>query len=146
MDENAIDIMDFLEYDTPGSILYASSDSEFLESVIRDYLSYELLDDKNKNEIINYLKSCKRKEIINNPNDKVVKSYLVVTKNLEKEDKPPKPIKPETPKPAPPIKIPDEPKLPEKPKQPNPTDDPALDNSMKPNPDGDSVWHQEVKR
>lgn len=71
MDENAIDIMDFLEYDTPGSILYASSDSEFLESVIRDYLSYELLDDKNKNEIINYLKSCKRKEIINNPNDKV---------------------------------------------------------------------------
>ena len=29
MDENAIDIMDFLEYDTPGSILYASSDSEF---------------------------------------------------------------------------------------------------------------------
>lgn len=71
MDENAIDIMDFLEYDTPGSILYASSDSEFLESVIRDYLSYELLDDKNKNEIINYLKSCKRKEIINNPNDKI---------------------------------------------------------------------------
>lgn len=71
MDENAIDIMDFLEYDTPGSILYASSDSEFLESVIRDYLSYELLDYKNKNEIINYLKSCKRKEIINNPNDKV---------------------------------------------------------------------------
>ena len=71
MDENAIDIMDFLEYDTPGSILYASSDSEFLESVIRDYLSYELLDDKNKNEIINYLKSCKRKEIINNPTDKV---------------------------------------------------------------------------
>jgi len=59
MDENAIDIMDFLEYDTPGSILYASSDSEFLESVIRDYLSYELLDDK------------KRKEIINNPNDKI---------------------------------------------------------------------------
>ena len=71
MDENAIDIMDFLEYDTPGSILYASSDSEFLESVIRDYLSYELLDYKNKNEIINYLKSCKRKEIINNPNDKI---------------------------------------------------------------------------
>lgn len=71
MDENAIYIMDFLEYDTPGSILYASSDSEFLESVIRDYLSYELLDDKNKNEIINYLKSCKRKEIINNPNDKI---------------------------------------------------------------------------
>lgn len=71
MDENEIDIMDFLEYDTPGSILYASSDSEFLESVIRDYLSYELLDDKNKNEIINYLKSCKRKEIINNPNDKI---------------------------------------------------------------------------
>lgn len=71
MDENAIDIMDFLEYDTPGSILYASSDSEFLESVIRDYLSYELLDDKNKNEIINYLKSFKRKEIINNPNDKI---------------------------------------------------------------------------
>ena len=71
MDENAIDIMDFLEYDTPGSILYASSDSEFLESVIRDYLSYELLDDKNKNEIINYLKLCKRKEIINNPNDKI---------------------------------------------------------------------------
>ena len=71
MDENAIDIMDFLEYDTPGSILYASSDSEFLESVIRDYLSYELLDDKNKNEIINYLKSCKRKEVINNPNDKI---------------------------------------------------------------------------
>lgn len=71
MDENAIDIMDFLEYDTPGSILYASSDSEFLESVIRDYLSYELLDDKNKNEIINYLKSCKRKETINNPNDKI---------------------------------------------------------------------------
>lgn len=71
MDENAIDIMGFLEYDTPGSILYASSDSEFLESVIRDYLSYELLDDKNKNEIINYLKSCKRKEIINNPNDKI---------------------------------------------------------------------------
>lgn len=71
MDENAIDIMDFLEYDTPGSILYASSDSEFLESVIRDYLSYELLDDKNKNEIINYLKSCKKKEIINNPNDKI---------------------------------------------------------------------------
>ena len=71
MDENAIDIMDFLEYDTPGSILYASSDSEFLDSVIRDYLSYELLDDKNKNEIINYLKSCKRKEIINNPNDKI---------------------------------------------------------------------------
>lgn len=71
MVENAIDIMDFLEYDTPGSILYASSDSEFLESVIRDYLSYELLDDKNKNEIINYLKSCKRKEIINNPNDKI---------------------------------------------------------------------------
>lgn len=71
MDENAIDIMDYLEYDTPGSILYASSDSEFLESVIRDYLSYELLDDKNKNEIINYLKSCKRKEIINNPNDKI---------------------------------------------------------------------------
>ena len=30
MDENAIDIMDFLEYDTPGSMLYASSDSEFL--------------------------------------------------------------------------------------------------------------------
>lgn len=71
MDENAIDIMDYLEYDTPGSILYASSDSEFLESVIRDYLSYELLDDKNKNEIINYLKSCKRKETINNPNDKI---------------------------------------------------------------------------
>ncbi|MFR5756232.1 MAG: hypothetical protein ACLUD7_02145 [Lachnospiraceae bacterium] len=71
MDENAIDIMDFLEYDTPGSILYASSDSEFLESVIRDYLFYELLDDKNKNEIINYLKSCKRKEVINNPNDKI---------------------------------------------------------------------------
>lgn len=71
MDENAIDIMEYLEYDTPGSILYASSDSEFLESVIRDYLSYELLDDKNKNEIINYLKSCKRKETINNPNDKI---------------------------------------------------------------------------
>lgn len=71
MDENAIDIMNFLEYDTPGSILYASSDSEFLESVIRDYLSYELLDDKKKNEIINYLKSYKRKEIINNPNDKI---------------------------------------------------------------------------
>ena len=82
----------------------------------------------------------------NNPNDKVVKSYLVVTKNLEKEDKPPKPIKPETPKPAPPVKIPEEPKVPEKPKQPNSPDDPALDNSMKPNPDGDSVWHQEVKR
>ena len=82
----------------------------------------------------------------NNPNDKVVKSYLVVTKNLEKEDKPPKPIKPEKPKPAPPVKIPEEPKLPEKPKQPNSPDDPALDTSMKPNPDGDSVWHQEVKR
>ena len=82
----------------------------------------------------------------NNPNDKVVKSYLVVTKNLEKEDKPPKPIKPETPKPAPPVKIPEEPKLPEKPKQPNSPDNPSLDNSMKPNPDGDSVWHQEVKR
>ena len=82
----------------------------------------------------------------NNPNDNVVKSYLVVTKNLEKEDKPPKPIKPEKPKPAPPVKIPEEPKVPEKPKQPNSPDDPALDNSMKPNPDGDSEWHQEVKR
>ena len=86
MDENAIDIMDFLEYDTPGSILYASSDSEFLESVIRDYLSYELLDDKNKNEIINYLKSCKRKEIINNPNDKVRDMLKNNFKNINVHD------------------------------------------------------------
>lgn len=86
MDENAIDIMDFLEYDTPGSILYASSDSEFLESVIRDYLSYELLDDKNKNEIINYLKSCKRKEIINNPNDKIRDMLKNNFKNINVHD------------------------------------------------------------
>lgn len=86
MDENAIDIMDFLEYDTPGSILYASSDSEFLESVIRDYLSYELLDDKNKNEIINYLKSCKRKEIINNPNDKIRDMLKNNFKNINNYD------------------------------------------------------------
>lgn len=86
MDENAIDIMDFLEYDTPGSILYASSDSEFLESVIRDYLSYELLDYKNKNEIINYLKSCKRKEIINNPNDKVRDMLKNNFKNINVHD------------------------------------------------------------
>ena len=87
----------------------------------------------------------------NNPNDKVVKSYLVVTKNLEKELESIKPIKPETPiKPPVPIK-PDIPKgsapvLPETPKQPISLDDLSLGNSMKPNPDGDSVWHQEVKR
>ena len=89
----------------------------------------------------------------NNPNDKVVKSYLVVTKNLEKDDKPPKPIKPETPiKPPVPIK-PEIPKgsapveqIPEIPKQPISLDDPSLGNSMKQNPDGDSEWHQEVKR
>lgn len=73
MDENASDIMDYLEYDTPGSILYASSDSEFLEPVIRDYLSYELLDNKKKNEIINYLNSKpnKREDLVNNPNHKI---------------------------------------------------------------------------
>ena len=90
----------------------------------------------------------------NNPNDKVVKSYLVVTKNLEKELESIKPIKPETPiKPPVPIKpeipkgsAPVIPKLPETPKQPISLDDPSLGNSMKQNPDGDSEWHQEVKR
>ena len=102
----------------------------------------------------------------NNPNDKVVKSYLVVTKKLEKEDNSPAVIKPETPinpptiiKPETPIKPPVPikpeipkgsapviPKLPETPKQPISLDDPSLGNSMKQNPDGDSEWHQEVKR
>lgn len=73
MDENALKIMDSLEDDTPGAILYASSDSEFLEPIIRDYLSYELLDNKKKNEIINYLNSKpnKREDLVNNPNDKI---------------------------------------------------------------------------
>lgn len=73
MDENASDIMELLENDTTGAILYASSDSEFLEPVIRDYLSYELLDNKKKNEIINYLNSKpnKREDLVNNPNDKI---------------------------------------------------------------------------
>ena len=39
---------------------------------------------KNKNEIINYLKSCKRKEIINNPNDKIRDMLKNVVKVLEK--------------------------------------------------------------
>ena len=78
----------------------------------------------------------------NNPNDKVVKSYLVVTKNLEKEDNSPAVIKPEIPKGSAPVI----PKLPETPKQPISLDDPSLGNSMKQNPDGDSEWHQEVKR
>ena len=122
----------------------------------------------------------------NNPNDNVVKSYLVVTKKLEKEDnspavikpetpikpptiikpetpikpptiikpetpiKPPVPIKPEIPKGSAPV-LPEIPKgsapvLPETPKQPISLDDPSLGNSMKQNPDGDSEWHQEVKR
>lgn len=73
MDENALDIMDSLEDDTPGAILYASSDSKFLEPVVRDYLSYELLDNTKKNEIINYLnsKSSKRENLVNSPNDKI---------------------------------------------------------------------------
>ena len=73
MDENALKIMDSLEDDTPGAILYASSDSEFLEPVVRDYLSYELLDNTKKNEIINYLnsKSSKRENLVNSPNDKI---------------------------------------------------------------------------
>lgn len=113
----------------------------------------------------------------NNPNDKVVKSYLVVTKNLEKELESIKPIKPETPKNPPTETIPETPikppiiikpetpikppvpikpeipkgsapveQIPETPKQPISLDDPSLGNSMKQNPDGDSEWHQEVKR
>ena len=78
----------------------------------------------------------------NNPNDKVSKSYLIVTKNLERKDKPSTPIKPEIPKGSAPVI----PKLPETPKQPISPDDPSLGNSMKQNPDGDSEWHQEVKR
>lgn len=72
MDENATDIMEMLEDDIEGAILYASSDSEFLEPIIRDYLTYELLDNDKKNKIINFLKGLNKKEkIINNPNDKV---------------------------------------------------------------------------
>ena len=77
----------------------------------------------------------------NNPNDKVVKSYLVVTKKLEKEDNSPAVIKPEIPKGSAPVE-----QIPETPKQPISLDDPSLGNSMKQNPDGDSEWHQEVKR
>lgn len=73
MDENALEIMELLENDTTGAILYASSDSKFLEPIVRDYLSYELLNNIKKNEIINYLNSklSKREDLVNNPNDKI---------------------------------------------------------------------------
>ncbi len=81
MDENALDIMELLENDITGSILYASSDSEFLEPIIRDYLSYELLNNEKKNKIINYLnnESNKREDLVYNPNDRmrsVLKTYF----------------------------------------------------------------------
>lgn len=73
MDENSLEIMELLENDTTGVILYASSDSKFLEPIVRDYLSYELLNNIKKNEIINYLNSklSKREDLVNNPNDKI---------------------------------------------------------------------------
>lgn len=84
MDENASYIMELLENDTAGAILYASSDSKFLEPVIRDYLSYELLDNKKKNEIINYLSSKpnKREDLVNNPNDKIRSMLKKCFKNI----------------------------------------------------------------
>ncbi len=73
MDENARDIMIALEDDIDGSIMYLLNDNEVLEPIIRDYLTYELLDEVKKKEIHAFNKNpySKREKEIINPNDRV---------------------------------------------------------------------------
>lgn len=77
MDENARDIMIALEDDIDSSIMYLLNDNEALEPIIRDYLTYEILDEAKKKEIHAFNKNpySKRENEIVNPNDRV-RSFL----------------------------------------------------------------------
>lgn len=77
MDENARDIMIALEDDVESSIMYLLNDNEALEPIIRDYLTYEILDEAKKKEIHAFNKNpySKRENEIVNPNDRV-RSFL----------------------------------------------------------------------
>ena len=77
MDENARDIMIALEDDVDSSIMYLLNDNEALEPIIRDYLTYEILDEAKKKEIHAFNKNpySKRENEIVNPNDRV-RSFL----------------------------------------------------------------------
>ena len=82
-DEYALDIIYELKYDFKNYVLFSCRNPEAIEPVIRDFLTYNLLPEDEKKNIVNYYNHSNNK----NPNKKIRRylKYLFSELNLEKE-------------------------------------------------------------
>ncbi len=80
LDECAIDIISMIESNVNDLMMFSSNNSDLLEPIVRDYLSYSLLPEDKKIEIENFYKNeytqiMLKRPFINNPNTKIRKRF-----------------------------------------------------------------------